>query len=76
MLDLEIDGDPETKQVHRLTLDYLGSDGTDDGDLQFLTKLANGLIRGATIVIDPGLATEFVYEAGEPVEEQSGEASE
>jgi hypothetical protein len=76
MLDLEIDGDPETKQVHRLTLDYLGSDGIDDDDLQFLTKMANGLMRGAIIVIDPGLATEFVYKAGDPTEEQSGEASE
>ncbi len=76
MLDLEIGGDPTTKQVYSLTLDYSRSDGIADDDLQFLTKLANGLIRGAIIVIDPGLATEFVYEAGAPVEEQSDEASE
>jgi hypothetical protein len=75
MLDLEIDGDPETKQVYKITLSINDMAPCCD-DVQFLTKLANGLMRGATIVIDPGLATEFVYEAGEPVEEQSGEASE
>jgi hypothetical protein len=75
MLDMEIGRYTETKQVYKITLDINDGEPCCD-DVIFLTKLANGLMRGATIVIDPGLATEFVYEAGEPVEEQSGEASE
>lgn len=75
MLDIEIGRDAEAKQVHKISLSINYTVPCCD-DVQFLTKLANGLMRGATIVIDPGLATEFVYEAGEPVEEQSDEASE
>jgi hypothetical protein len=75
MLDMEIDRDSETRQVYKITLDINDGESCSD-DVIFLTKLADGLMRGATIVIDPGLATEFVYEAEEPVEGQSEEASE
>jgi hypothetical protein len=75
MLDMEIGRDTETKQVYKITLSINDMVPCCD-DVQFLTKLANGLMRCATVVIDPGLATEFVYEAAEPVEEQSDEASE
>ncbi len=73
MLDIEMNGDPRTKQVHRLTITYITAEDSTKDDLLFITKLANALARGACIVIDPGLATEFVYEAGERVEEEGSE---
>jgi hypothetical protein len=73
MLNIEMTGDPDTKQVHRLTITYLEADGSTKDDLLFITKLANALGRGAHVIIDPGLATEFFYEAGEIVEEEESE---
>jgi len=73
MFSIEGYGDPETKQVQRLEIQFVKGEGSGTGDLEFLTKLANALTRGACIIIDPGLATEFVYEAGERVEEEESE---
>jgi hypothetical protein len=71
MLDIEMTVDPDTKQVHRLTITYLEAKDSTKDDLLFITKLSNALTRGARIVIDPGLATEFVYKVGQRVEKES-----
>jgi hypothetical protein len=73
MLNIEMTGDPDTKQVHRLTITYITAEDSTKDDLLFITKLANALARGACIIIDPGLATEFVYEFGGIVEEEESE---
>jgi hypothetical protein len=73
MLDIEMKGNPETKQVHSLTITYIAAESSTKDDLLFITKLANALGRGACIIIDPGLATEFVYEFGGIVEEEESE---
>lgn len=68
MIDLRLKGDRETNTVSCLTLEFLPCEDGNTVDLEFITKLANAMIR-ATIVIDPGLATEFIYEVGETVED-------
>lgn len=73
MLDIEMKGNLETKQVHRLTITYITAEDSTKDDLLFITKLANALARGACIIIDPGLSTEFVYEFGGIVEEEESE---
>jgi hypothetical protein len=64
MIDLEARIENETNKVLRLTIDA----GTHPDDIDFLTKLMNLFVRGGIVVIDPGTATEFVYESPGPIE--------
>jgi hypothetical protein len=58
MINLEYVLENDTKKVLKLTIDA----GTYPDDIDFLTKLMSLFVRGGMVVIDPGTATEFVYE--------------
>jgi hypothetical protein len=64
MIDLEAKIEKGTNKVLVLTIDA----GTHSDDINFLTKLMNLFVRGGIVVIDPGTATEFVYESPGPIE--------
>ena len=64
MIDLEAKIEKGTNKVLVLTIDA----GTHSDDINFLTKLMNLFVHGGIVVIDPGTATEFVYESPGPIE--------
>jgi len=60
MIQIEFIYNIETKKVSSLNL---GCTKEDDATLNFLTKLCSVIVRGGVVVMDPGLATEVIYEA-------------
>jgi hypothetical protein len=52
--------DEETKKVSSLKF---ASTKDDDVTLDFLTELCSLMLRGGVVVMDPGLATEVIFEA-------------
>jgi hypothetical protein len=60
MIRIRFIHDTETKKVSSLKF---VSTKDDDATLDFLTKLCSVMLRGGVVVMDPGLATEVIYEA-------------
>jgi hypothetical protein len=60
MIRIRFIRDEETKKVSSLKF---ASTRDDDVTLDFLTELCSLMLRGGVVVMDPGLATEVIYEA-------------
>ena len=60
MLNMLIKSDPDTNEVQSLAIAPMDS----KIDVEFVTKLTNVLLRGGTVVLDPGQSTQLAYVAG------------
>jgi hypothetical protein len=60
MIEIHFIHHTETKKVSSLKLQATKN---DDATLDFLTKLCSVILRGGVVVMDPGTATEVIYEA-------------